>query len=99
MSRLWKVVAVTSLIVMSIRCIIFKVSKQHHFYRVQRKADMITSSVKKCLKFLQLVDCDQFSPCKCRELQLYKADSERLCSSLRDTYRLSAITNSLNAIK
>ena len=98
MSRLWKVVAVTSLIVMS-RCIIFKVSKQHHFYRVQRKADMITSSVKKCLKFLQLVDCDQFSSCKCRELQLYKADSERLCSSLRDTYRLSAITNSLNAIK
>ena len=98
MSQLWKVVAVTSLIVMS-SCIIFKVSKQHHFYWRQRKADMFTSSVKKCLKFLQLVDCDQFSSCECRDLQLYKADSERLCSSLRDTYRLSAITNSLNAIK
>ena len=98
MSRLWKVVAVTSLIAMS-SCIIFKVSKQHHFHWVQRKADMFTSSVKKCLKFLQLVDCDQFSSCKCRELQLYKADDERLCSSLIDTDKLSGIMYSLNAIK
>ena len=94
MSRLWKVVAVTSLIVMS-SCIIFKVSKQHNFHWVQRKADMFTSSVKKCLKFLQLVDHDQFSSCKCRELQLYKADNERLCNSLRDII-YSAIIYSLS---
>ena len=39
---------------------------------------MFTSSVKKCLKCLQLVYCNRFSSCKCRELQLYKADNNRL---------------------
>ena len=62
------VVAVTSLIVM-LKCI--KVSKRNNFHWVQRKADMFTSSVKECLKCLQLVNHDQFSSCICEELQLH----------------------------
>ena len=63
---------------------------------------MFTSSVKKCLKFLQLVDRDQFSSCKkyarnCNSARLTMRDFGAVYETLID--RLSAIIYSLNAIK
>ena len=63
---------------------------------LQWKASMFTSSVKKMflkITLLLLVNHDQFSSCKCRELQLYKADNKKLCGSLRETYQGSVCHN------
>ena len=92
-SWLWKVVTVMSLIV-TLSCI--KVSKQHDFHWVQWKAAMFTSSVKKCLL---LVNRNQFSSCKCRELELFNSVNKRLCGSLWDTDQLSAMICSSNVME
>ena len=93
------VVAVMSLIKLIVMSSCIKVSKRHNFHWAQWKADKFTSSVKKCLNCLQLVNRDQFSSCICMELQLYKANNKRLYGILRDTYRLSAIIYSSNEKK
>ena len=67
-----------------------------NFLSVQWKAGMFTSSVKKMflkITLLLLVNHDQFSSCKCRELQLYKADNKKLCGRLRETYQGSVCHN------
>ena len=87
-SQHWKVLAVASLIMMS-SCI--KLSRQHKLPLGAMKGRYVhfLCEKKRFLKItlLLLVNHDQFSSCKCRELQLYKADNKKLCGSLRETYQ------------